>query len=628
VLQASRDCIRLLDVEGRLEFMNDQGKALLEIDDFGVHIGAYWPDVWDPANRAWAVVAVSAAARGEVLSFRSYCQTAKGTAKWWDTTVAPVFDSQNDAVVRLLATSRDVTAEVEMRSFLDTLVNVVPAGLFVKDAADGRYVLANPQAAAMFGRNVDEMLGKTEHDLFPKEQADLFCASDVEVMASRTVHVVDEDPITLPTGEVRYFRTKKVAAYGEGGPRHVIGVSEDVTNERASRLALQDALERTEQANRAKTEFLANMSHEIRTPLNGLVALADMLARSELNGQQAEMVRLIQESSGSLTRLLADLLDVSRMDNGRLELNLAPFDLAELVEEVAASAEQAARDKRLGFRVEWQGSPPAALLGDRARIAQVLTNLLANAVKFTAEGEVVLAVTPVVDGSGPTRIEVRDTGPGFSEEENARLFGQFEKVDGSLTRQFGGSGLGLSICRGLVEQMDGRIGAISEPGQGAVFTVELPLAPAHEPEEAPAAITPALRVLLAEDHPTNRKIIEMIMQAVGADLTAVENGQLAVDECDSRQFDVILMDMQMPVMDGLTATRLIRQRERARGGRTPVICVTANALPEDVEAARTADMDLHLPKPITAGRLLAAINSVLPGAETASQQTSGAAELG
>ena len=613
MLQASTDCIRLLDLDGCVQFMNEAGKALLEIDDFDLNRGRYWPDVSNTQSRNEAEAAIAAALDGRVHSFRSYFPTAKGTPKWWDTTVAPVFDA-NRAVVQLLATSRDVTAEVEMRIFLDAIIQVIPNILYVKAASDGRYVLVNRKAAEAFGVPPEQMIGKTDHDFFPSEQADAFRRSDLDVIATGAMNTNEEVPITVASGELRYFRTKKVGVRGFGGG-HLMVVAEDVTEVRANRVALTEALERAEAGNRAKDDFLANMSHEIRTPLNGVTALADLLARSGLSSEQRELARLIEASGQALTHVLSDILDLVQLERGGgVKLDAVEFDLAEIVRGATEQAEVQAAGKGLEFEVAWR-HPPGRAIGDPARLRQILDHLVTNAVKFTARGRVgVTVIETPAGGHGKLRLQVRDTGIGFSEAQGATLFDAFHQADGSLTRLYGGSGAGLAICGGLVEQMGGSIQAEGKPGEGACFTLDIPLrAPAEivasTPPEAEARV---LRVLLAEDHPTNRKIVELILRSVDADLVTVENGQLAVEAYRDGAFDVVLMDMQMPVMDGLTAVRLIREHERSHGlRRTPVICVTANAMPQHVAASRAADVDLHLAKPITADQLLGAIDHAL-----------------
>ncbi len=373
-------------------------------------------------------------------------------------------------------------------------------------------------------------------------------------------------------------------------------------------------IERTielERANQAKSVFLANMSHELRTPLNGVIAIGDRLADEEDPTARREMAALVSSSGRLLEQVLGDILDVSKIEAGEFQLNPAPFDLVQLVRSMAELHAAAAEAKHLTLR--WSVTPDAAgtYEGDAGRISQILSNLLANAVKFTAAGEVSLEVDCL---DGDLHFVVRDTGVGFDGDVRERLFKRFVQADQSITRQFGGTGLGLSICAALAEMMGGGIDAQSVIGRGARFEVILPLPrradaePAVEAEAEDEISLEGLRVLVAEDHPTNRKVVEIVLQPFGVDLTMVEDGQAALDVLDHDRFDAVLMDMQMPVMDGLTATRAIRAREAASGaGRMLVVMLTANAMEEHVAAAEAAGADLHLAKPLHPGLLLEAL---------------------
>ena len=392
----------------------------------------------------------------------------------------------------------------------------------------------------------------------------------------------------------------------------VVTLITDITELKRSAEALEDARDAAEAANRAKSQFLANMSHEIRTPLNGVMGVAEALGRTGLKPPQREMLDLIHSSGRSLQALLSDILDLARIESGRLEMGNEPFELAVAIRESAALYEAQAREKGLAFNLDIDLSACVWAVGDAVRLKQVLTNLVSNAVKFTAIGMVGLSAAVRREGTAATlRISVEDTGIGFDAETRSRLFGRFEQADGAITRQFGGSGLGLAICRQLVEMMGGDLDCESEPGGGSVFILTLPLQvvaapPVIEPDtDQQSRIVRRPTVLLADDHPINRKVVELILGPSDVDLTVVENGVEALEAYRGERWDLVLMDMQMPIMDGLTATREIRLLEqRLDQSPTPIVMLTANALPEHVAAAREAGADRHLSKPFSAEALL------------------------
>jgi signal transduction histidine kinase/ActR/RegA family two-component response regulator len=389
----------------------------------------------------------------------------------------------------------------------------------------------------------------------------------------------------------------------------VLASLEDRVSERTAQL---------ERANAEKSRFLANMSHELRTPLNGVIAISETLAGKQTTPKGRELAELIVSSGRLLERVLTDILDFSKIEAGEITLARDEFSMDRLVGGIAELHRASAHAKSLAFR--WSVAPEAEgrYAGDTVRMTQVLSNLLSNAVKFTETGEVVLEV--IVTESGETRFQVSDTGIGFDEETGARLFRRFEQADASIRRRFGGTGLGLAISRSLVELMGGRIEVSSVPGQGSTFSVYVPLEPLHgEVGDEVAAPAPALdiagcRVLVAEDHPTNQKVVELILESVGVTPTIVENGQLAIDLLKAERFDVVLMDMQMPELDGLSATGLLREFERETGlPRTPVIMLTANALDEHIRSSQDAGADMHLSKPIHAQALIESIMAAIAG---------------
>lgn len=383
---------------------------------------------------------------------------------------------------------------------------------------------------------------------------------------------------------------------------------------------LKAAQHRAEEASRTKSEFLANMSHEIRTPLNGVVSMADALARRELEPQEHEMVELIRSSSATLERLLSDILDSAKIEAGQVTIERAAFDLEQAVRDVAALWRARAEETGVALEVDFDPALAGRVEGDPVRVRQVLTNLVSNALKFTAEGSVRLTVGS--SGGDRALFRVSDTGVGFDAAQKGRIFGRFQQADGSITRRYGGTGLGLAISSTLVELMGGELDCDSAPGEGATFWFDIPL-PRAETDVAAAPAEPeadaaerALRILLADDHPANRKVVEIMLSATSMELVAVEDGRQAVEAFAAGGFDLVLMDMQMPVTDGLTATAAIRSMETERGlRRTPVLMLTANAMAEHVAAGRAAGADGHLAKPITMDTLFAAIEAVMAGPE-------------
>ena len=401
-----------------------------------------------------------------------------------------------------------------------------------------------------------------------------------------------------------------------------------LTAERAASQLVQSSLEervleRTselERASQEKSRFLANMSHELRTPLNGIIAVSEKLRDRQTDSDGRELAELIVDSGRLLERVLSDILDFSRFEAGEVALVEETLNLGALVERVGRLHQTAAQAKTL--ELTWSISPDCGgrHLGDGVRIAQVLSNLVGNAVKFTNAGWVDIRVEGAPDDN--VRFTVSDTGVGFGPEVEARLFQRVEQAETPSRSRSGDAGLGLAICRTLVDAMGGEITCRSRPGMGSAFTFTLPMRSAATGEALPAAAAAATsspvagaRVLLAEDHPTHQKVVSLILDAAGAFLTVVDDGQAALDALERETFDLVLMDVQMPLMDGLTAVRLIRERERQAGtARLPIAMLTANALKEHAAESLKAGADRHISKPIRSDELVSVAGELLEAA--------------
>jgi signal transduction histidine kinase/ActR/RegA family two-component response regulator len=416
------------------------------------------------------------------------------------------------------------------------------------------------------------------------------------------------EPLEMALPDGRWIRHEAFSTHDGGG----VTVMTDITDQHERARALAEARDAAEAANRAKSLFLANMSHEIRTPLNGVLGVADLLAASDLDPRQRELVDVIQTSGGLLNALLTDLLDLARVEAGAAELRPEPTDVGALVATAVRLFAARAEQKGLTLRAEVDAGAMGWVACDAIRLRQVLGNLISNAVKFTEAGEVVLAVTR--DG-GRLSFQVRDTGVGFDAVAKARLFGRFQLGDDSATRKHGGAGLGLAICQEYVRLMGGELDCVSQPGAGSTFAFSLELPALDEtPLERPAVEAPldgaagSFRVLVVDDNAVNRQVLGLILDSVGIAHDEAENGRDGVEAATAGGFDAVLMDIQMPVMDGLEATRRIRGWESDRGrAPMPIYIVSANCLQEHVEAGMAAGADGHIAKPVSVAQLVGAL---------------------
>ncbi|HEX4710738.1 ATP-binding protein [Phenylobacterium sp.] len=469
------------------------------------------------------------------------------------------------------------------------------SGIEVEAGLPRRSLLGAAAAAGWFGRTED---GETQGAPEPETNAQIGVSE-----------------FRLPDG--RWLRHEAFRTHDGGG----VMVLTDVTEQKEGAAAMAAARDAAEAANRAKSEFLANMSHEIRTPLNGVLGIADVLTGTRLSAKQRELVGVIRQSGGLLNGLLSDLLDLAQVESGVVELRPEPVRLDALVDSVRALFAGAAHEKGLALIAAVEPAAEGVVDCDPQRLRQVLGNLVSNAIKFTETGEVVLRAARTGDR---VRFEVRDSGAGFDAALKATIFQRFRQGDSSATRKHGGVGLGLPLCDEYVRLMGGELTCDSRPGEGSVFrfTLDLPLRAAPSAPVAAAVLAApavgACKVLVVDDNPVNRQVMELILGSAGIAHVSAQDGREGVEAMKAGDFDAVLMDIQMPVMDGLEATRRIRDWERATRRRpSPILIVSANCLKEHVEAGRAAGADGHLNKPISAAELLTALETHMSAAQSA-----------
>ncbi|MFN0172244.1 MAG: response regulator [Bryobacteraceae bacterium] len=500
-------------------------------------------------------------------------------------------------------------AEAAFRSVFEAS----PIGIALLDM-EGRYLDVNLACEDMFGLAKDKIIGRD-----PVELGWLDGPEALSDLGQRLASFGCVDAREMVYKHPKAGRRTGLLWLREVTIRHaphVLSFCLDITDRKQMEEELQRARVGAEAAARAKSEFLANMSHEIRTPLNGVLGLSSLLDEGDLPGDTRSMLRLIRTSGETLAKILDDVLDFSKIESGKLELDTAPFSLRESLEWSVELFRREASEKHLLLRQGIDSAIPERLAGDATRIRQILVNLISNAIKFTEEGSVEiragLAPEPAPDGKCRIRFNVSDTGIGIPPDKLDRLFRPFSQVDASTNRRFGGTGLGLVISRRLVEMMDGTIRAESCPGRGSTFEFDvvagIPAAADPTPGQVYVAEPAHMRILVAEDNRVNQVVVERMLQRLGCTVESVADGVDVVRQVQETQYDLVLMDVHMPVVDGLEATRRIRSLSTA-GSLIPIVALTASATIEDREACFAAGMNGYISKPMTLEALRKALES-------------------
>jgi PAS domain S-box-containing protein len=518
---------------------------------------------------------------------------------------AALFEEQG--VDYQVAVIRDMNARDRRRLQYEAILDNAVVGIaFTRDRV---FQHANPRFEEMFGWPLGGIAGQSGRVVWASDDAYAEIGRRAGPLLAASQVFEGEFEMARRDGSL-FWAGVRARAIDPKNPSTggTIWIMDDITERRRVAHALAAAKEQAEAANKAKSEFLANTSHEIRTPLNGLLGLVRLALTPGVEpARQREYLERIQDSAEALAGTISDILDLSKIEAGRLTLERLVFDFHALLGTLRKAYSELARAKRLAFRLEIGPGVPRWVNGDPVRLRQILSNYANNALKFTERGMIDVKVSAPC--AGQVRIDVIDTGRGVSAELMPRLFQPFTQADSSTTRQFGGTGLGLSICRQLAELMGGRVGVQSTPGEGSCFWAELPLDTAaaqgerHRELDTDIEVLQGARILLAEDNPVNTLVAEATLKQWGAHVTVVANGADAIDavERDERAFDAVLMDLQMPVLGGIDATIAIRRRFGAL--RLPVIALTADVLVSERESALRHGMNDFLSKPIDADRL-------------------------
>ena len=623
-VEGSTDGLWDWDVAANTVYFSPRYKTMLGYaeselpNDFETWKGLIHPDDY---ARAMKTVDDYHDGRIPIYELEHRLKTKDGAYRWILARGAVLRDA--DGVVRRMSGShtdiddrkRAEASQRENEQRFRQLAENIREVFWLSDLAKNEMIYISPGYELVWGRSCASLYGS------PRTWLEAIHPEDRErVLAAATTKQARGDydetyRIIRPDGAVRRIRDRAFPVRDDNGVVYrIAGVAEDVTDRILLEEQLRSARDAALASAQAKSEFLANVSHELRTPLNAIQGVCELMSRQPLPEPHATRAALAQDAVQVLTAIIDDLLDVAKMEAGRMTLDPQPANVKRLLDDSAAFFREPARRKGLDLRLELSPLLPDAVRVDPLRLRQIVSNLLANAIKFTEQGTVRLAASsrPAGDGAALIRITVSDTGIGISPEARANLFQPFAQADASTTRRYGGTGLGLAICRRLVELMGGRIGADSRPGEGSEFWLEI-AAPVESAAPAPAGAPEAprtsagARVLVVEDNHANRQITSEMLSLLGAVTGIAENGKAALEALAREPWDLVLMDCSMPVMDGYEATAELRRREDP-GARTPVVAMTAHALQGDREKCLAAGMDDYLTKPLRLNDLAGALS--------------------
>lgn len=627
LVESSGDLVWSVDSEGEWSFLNEASGEVYGRDPDEL-MGTPFLDLSAPERRSADKRVLESVLRGRPMyDHETVHLDAEGERVHLSFSGRAM--EEDGVIVGAQGTAREVGSRVAARealqdlvrqhSLVQSLMNATSDVIFYKDD-EGVYQGCNEAFAKLVGMSEEEIVGKTDYDLYAADVADHFVQGDRDAFEAGEA-ITSEAWETLPDGSEVYFETVKTPYFGpDGEALGLIGISRDVTERKRTEARLHAMAEEAERANRMKSAFLANMSHEIRTPMNGVLGMTELLLDTELDEGQRHSAELIRSSAESLLAILNDILDLSKIEADRLELETVSFDLPKAMEAAASILGVKAAEKGIEILVDVAPDVPTAVEGDPNRLRQVLTNLMGNAIKFTEVGGVVLRARRVRSEGDVThvRFSVQDTGVGVPREKLDTIFKEFGQADASTTREYGGTGLGLTISRRLVELMGGSLEVESEVGEGSEFYFTLALAESDgsvgEPARRRFADLEGARLLIVDDNPVNRRVLSDFLEAAGATTEDRPGADAALERLltaqgDRAGFDAVVTDSLMPGKDGFELARMIRAESKLEG--LPLVLVTSAADPGQATRAREEGIDAFLSKPVSRSGLLLTVAAVL-----------------